>query len=387
MADEVRERMVVILGAGASYDCVPSTIDRSTLIDSKALVPISALPLDEVRPPLTQHLAESRTLTNWAAARWQWARPVVSHLRGVLRTAPGHDDYRTVLSLEEALRSFEGRSESISDRRRQMLAMRFYLRDLFKVCTDYMYSPELTGGVTNHVQLLNAVLEWCGNGRRREAAVISFNYDLILERAVASVIIFDPLNFDHYLHHPRLKVLKPHGSIIWHYAVAPTTVQTSHGSPVALGEQCINTVVSNFGFSVEDLVATEVPVSDEVIEQKHQLLPALAIPTTGKTEFVWPAEQRNYLVSLRGDVTRLLTIGWRGLEPDFLPLLKPLVRPDGRVLVVCGGDRGEAEAEETVSRLQKTLTTVGPRRWSKYGGGFAEFIEGRSGEYGDFFLR
>ncbi len=62
-------------------------------------------------------------------------------------------------------------------------------------------------------------------------------------------------------------------------------------------------------------------------------------------------------------------------SPHFLPLLIPLVKHDARVLVVAGGPRGAAEADETATRLQRTLTNVLPDGWSTYGEGFGTFVE------------
>jgi hypothetical protein len=57
METEYRETLLVILGAGASFDCVPPGLDPATMVSSPGL---PSLPLEFVRPPITQDLASAR---------------------------------------------------------------------------------------------------------------------------------------------------------------------------------------------------------------------------------------------------------------------------------------------------------------------------------------
>ena len=104
-----------------------------------------------------------------------------------------------------------------------------------------------------------------------------------------------------------------------------------------------------------------------------RLVPALALPIDGKSDFVWPPEQLERLKLLQGMVTRLVTIGWRAAEPHFLELLRPLVRQDARCLVVTGGPDGESEAAGIQGRLKGSLD-VGIGRSESFTEGFGELM-------------
>jgi hypothetical protein len=84
---DLPEAMLIVLGAGASWDCLPKGVSDSTHIDGTIL---GGVELKDVRPALTQQLAEARLMTNWATQRWQSATPVISYLRRVLDSSAAH---------------------------------------------------------------------------------------------------------------------------------------------------------------------------------------------------------------------------------------------------------------------------------------------------------
>jgi hypothetical protein len=280
--------------------------------------------------------------------------------------------------LEQALREFDEGADRIPERKRQMLAMRFFLRDLFAACTDYMCSPELAGGITNHVTLLNRLLDWCSPGNR-SVVFISFNYDFILERAMEASWGFDPLDLSNYLTHDRIQLLKPHGSVLWNWRVSNPGREFGGGDWRVFGEASIQEALASpvaetdihcQAFRPIDGLQVPLPISF--------MVPALALPTDNKS-FVWPQSQENHLKSLQGTVNRVLTIGWRGLEPHFLPLLTPLVKHYARVLAVTGGEQPEADADaaSTKARLLGAFDHVPAERVMTYSGGFAGLIAER----------
>lgn len=110
------------------------------------------------------------------------------------------------------------------------------------------------------------------------------------------------------------------------------------------------------------------------MESAPLAVPAMALPITGKNDFCWPDEQLTRLNEQRGKVSRLVTIGWRGLEEHFTPLLRPLVKSHAKALVVTGGSDGESEANEVRIRLQST-TDCGLPHWETYSSGFTSLIE------------
>lgn len=365
MEVEDRETLLIVLGAGASYDCLPGPLNEGMEVTAPGL---KALPLYEVRPPVTQQLAEPRRLANSVLGRWRWARPVVDHVRRSLGSA-GTGRTRAI-TLETAIRDYSERVSDVPEYERHLLATRFYLRDLMWECTSYMLSPDLTGGTTNHLTLLRRALEWASLGKRC-VVIISFNYDLIMERAMESFWPFDPSQLKSCLAHDRVHLLKPHGSVQWHWRV-PTDTKWSVSDPVRYGTQVIEQALA-LGVDDSEIVCLPYATHEWEHLSLDALVPALAMPVDDKGELVWPRGQQERLQSLEGSVSRVLTIEWRAIEPHFLPKLSPLVRQDGRVLCVAGGDNGSSEAALVIKQLKPHLA-VSPIAWRRYGDGFSGLL-------------
>jgi hypothetical protein len=86
-----------------------------------------------------------------------------------------------------------------------------------------------------------------------------------------------------------------------------------------------------------------------VLEDNSIGLPALSIPVENKDEFSCPPEHVEVLRSCIKNVTKIVTIGWRATERDFLQLLReslPESSPD--LMVVSGSAEG---ADETCDNL------------------------------------
>lgn len=80
-------------------------------------------------------------------------------------------------------------------------------------------------------------------------------------------------------------------------------------------------------------------------------LPALALPVAGKSDFVWPSEQAEFLGGLRTRVRRVLTVGWRAAEPHFVEKLHPMVMSGHRAMLVTGGPSGDQDVKDIVTRF------------------------------------
>lgn len=376
------ETLLVILGAGASHDCVPlwqlprgDSLDPGKLDRLQIECPnLPTLSLGDCKPPLTQNLAEAGPLVNWALDRWPQARPVVAHLREVLRVTESNSTAQRVISLEEALAHFQADADLVPENTRSLLAFRFYLRDLIWATTNYMMSGQLTGGITNYTYLLDAVNRWAGYQDGRKVVIVSFNYDLLLERAMTSLWNFQPTSLIQYLNHGRISLLKPHGSLQWLWPSATDSSLTTD-SQMGLGAKVIGT--RGFREDRGTLLITPLATFEETrMERSRIATPAMALPIVGKADFCWPEPQHTRLLEQQGKVIRLLTIGWRGLEDHFTPLLRPLIKDSANALVVTGGSKGDDEAQEVRLRLQAT-TDCDLSRWDTYAQGFTRLIEDR----------
>lgn len=186
------ETLLVIVGAGASHDCIPlwqlphpgNFLGFDNQVIEINCPGLPTLRIDHCIPPLTQDLAKASPLVNWALDRWPPARPAVAHLREALRVSSDGSTQEQVVSLEESLAHFKADAVVVPENERSLLAFRFFLRDLIWATTNYVMSGQLTGGITNYTYLLQTLSMWAGQQEGRKVVIVSFNYDLLLERSM-----------------------------------------------------------------------------------------------------------------------------------------------------------------------------------------------------------
>ena len=370
MPEETRETCLVILGAGASNDCIPMNVASTTEVGTEGL---PSRMLQHVRPPMTKDLVRPNAFINEILTRWSPARHVMDYLR---RNAESDDSngLQTTLSLEKGLAQYQ--KKPFPQKELHLLGFAMVLRDLLWACTDYMQSEDLTGGVTNYHTLSRHLMEWTSDSDRC-AVLTSFNYDLLLERALEDAWRFDPFKMDSYLEHDQIALLKPHGSVQWGWPV-PNVGHTSRADPIIYGNRSIDLAIKN-GYDRSSFEPLKWPTHDWSTRPilGPSLVPAIALPMDGKADFTWPREHRARLDELRGSVSRLVVIGWRGLDEHLLSLLRPLVREEAKVLVVSGGAEeleAQVEAREIGDRIQRHID-VDQRRFEYSGKGFSGVVE------------
>ncbi len=224
--------LLVVLGAGASFDCVlPSPLVKSgrrELRPAGSAEDLEQLEYWDCRPPLTKDLVKPGPLVNRMIARYPACRPVIDDLRQRLGSPHGELE----LTLERALRDYQSQAERDPVLERHMLATRFFLRDYLWACTKYMISDDLTGGVTNYDTLVRLVYRWAFD-THSHVCFVDFNYDLLLEEACQSHWRFDGRDPDSYVGHPRVSIVKPHGSIQWSFPLLGN-ILSAPGPPATL---------------------------------------------------------------------------------------------------------------------------------------------------------
>ena len=312
--------LVVIFGAGASYDSASEypAPKPPTAPPGFGPPPAPPNPRERWRPPLAPQLF----LDPYDAFRDIVANPNYRKLLPVLRSL------RRPLtgSVEQQLESFlaEGNAQANGDpeRKRQLFAVRYYLHDLlFRVTNEWLNA---TSGLTNYVPLLDQIRHL--NTPGEPVCLVTFNYDLLLDRALLSFDYkqTDPEN-EALFAHPTFRLLKPHGSVDWarYVDVAPNT---------RLGiEQIIeqaNTIKLTNTYIRAD--ATH-PASIHSFERP--IVPAIAVPVQTKTEnfFEWPQSHRFTLEQHLPSVTKILIIGWQAKEaPSMQMLREKLPQGDGK---------------------------------------------------------
>src|SRR4051812_18039110 len=121
--------LVVVFGAGASFDSVPALPTRLQRDD---------------RPPLANELFDDRPLFREAMARLDDAKFITTYLM----TRPG---YRSV-DVEKVLDQLMGEADSYPERHKQLAAVRFYLRVALTQCAGQWLAA--SNGITTYKTLL-----------------------------------------------------------------------------------------------------------------------------------------------------------------------------------------------------------------------------------------
>jgi len=174
--------LMVIFGAGASYDSYPDRppehYGRHTNV---------------FRPPLANELFLDIPEFRAISKRFDRCQPLIPYLAAKT-------------NVEEILEQFRGETERNEERRRQLLAIEYYIRDLIQTCQIKWLAA--THGVTNYRTFLDQVRVF------PEICFVTFNYDTLLEEALAGIDVHFRRIRDYASVH-NLMVFKLHGSIDW----------------------------------------------------------------------------------------------------------------------------------------------------------------------------
>ena len=321
--------LMVIFGAGASFDSLGDKRPQSFKSD--------------IRPPLANGLFEMRGPFGPALTAFPQFRALIPQLRAaknieheleVLRSEQDTDPYRAV----------------------QLNAIRYYLRQVITVCSQSFANE--THGVTNYASLLERIRHWQVSSGE-PVALVTFNYDTLLEDACHEVFEFQASSLHSYIANTHYKVFKPHGSINWVRIVdnelEPTNEHVEHRL-IRLGKdlrlrpgQHINA-----GSTMEG----------------HYTFPAIAIPveTKSESEFEFPESHLKELRDAIRQTSRLLMIGWRGTEQHFLNLWKAGAARHLKRIQIVAGTRNDAE------EVYKNIGIATQASCKLSADGFSEFV-------------
>lgn len=212
----------------------------------------------------------------------------------------------------------------------QLVSLIFYLSDLFSVVSDKFYYQR------NHYKdILHKIDNYC-NG---QACFVNFNYDLLLERSLNehSAGKFNYSSIDSYIN-TGVKIIKIHGACNWRYS--PQTVQSKGTTAVDFFTQFSEKLIRNTSKGQIDPSAVDItnvnfnPEYNEGLKNWTVKLPVLALPLKDKpSNYVCNEFHINALKNCITKVDRILIIGWRGIDPFLLSLLKKEIG-DRRIDVV-----------------------------------------------------
>lgn len=332
--------LMVVFGAGASYDSLSEYPPQSFRTFQELTMP--HLQNEPRRPPLAVQLFQHERFSSFFK-RYPECLGLFPQLDRVARSG----------GLEQRLAELVGESEGDPVVRQQMIALRFYIKDVIAWSANQWL--EITRGADNYAELLGRIDYW----RRRtepkqQVALVTFNYDVLLDQAAAALssIRSGFSSMADYIKSDEYKLLKLHGSTDW----------------LRLIEGLSRTRDNSYADAIEFAGVHQIPVQAEIVTateaanmgKRSADVPAIAIPVQEKSAFEMPRAHLEALEKYIEATTDLIVVGWKGMEAHFLELwhakTPPEYGPSGpphlkRVLVV---DKGEG-----AQVVQSQLRTVG----------------------------
>ena len=343
----------MVFGAGASFDSV-----------APGSYPPDHLQVHEWReghPPLASQLFENRDLFTRAANNFPLCKSVIGDLRLALTENPSVD-------IEAEIEQMFAHSERYDPLRIGLAALRFYLQMILRQCEKIWLDG--ARGITNYRALLHRLDRWRLENDEK-ICLVTFNYDTLLESALGAVpgVAFNDLP-DYVSGESGYYVIKPHGSVNWGRRVSGFRPE---GNQYAVAEALCRGVGA-FPLSDEREMLTD-SMPDVVHSEgstRYALMPAIAIPTQTKNTFECPPEHVERLQECIRETDRLLIIGWRGTEKNFLARWKDN-HPAKMVVQIAAGSADSARL------VEHNLVDSGlaPREFLITGTGFTQFLSAR----------
>lgn len=246
--------------------------------------------------------------------------------------------------MEQVLQHLQDEGQQYPERYRQLAAIRYYLHFMLSECEEN-WSRLVAKGVTNYKTLLDDIERWRKPGE--QVCLVTFNYDRLLERDLPTVGV-NIRGLSDYVANENYKVIKLHGSINWAREVeTPIHDFMGRGAPSVANE--LIDQAAELNITQRYRLVDGRPIATL---EKEQLVvfPAVALPVERKRDYECPPEHLSALDEFIPIVTKLLVIGWRATEYNFLQLLVENIQHPLRVMVVCGGSD---HAQEVIVGLQR----------------------------------
>lgn len=268
-------------------------------------------------------------------------------------------------SVEQVLESLQEEGKDNPESQRELASVRFYLCELLNRITEQWSSR--TNGVTNYAPLVRDILRFNKSGE--QVCLVTFNYDLLLDRALYTFEFKRRAPEEHLDSHPILKLFKLHGSVNWSRLV--NIPDGPRLQPLGLIQEA-NTIQLSDKF-----VNANATDPQQMFSFGKPIFPAVAIPVQTKSDqhFECPLHHRDYLAGMLPSITKILIVGWQAKEAHFLRMLRSNLPKLNHVMVV------GADGEDARRTLNYFLEEIGLHVPSQFLGraGLTNFVVTQEG--------
>ena len=347
--------LVVLIGAGASYDCTSGDVQTDT----------------DLRPPLVKDLFAQRG----TFGRVLNAYPLAAMAAAEIRSTLPHEAIALETYLRERLR---GSTDDYARRRYRQIPL--YLQDLFhRISTPASPDEPSTLGFTRQPDYYDVLLNLTLALDR--VVYITLNYDTLLDQRLGSY--FGGFrSLDDYISARRNWTLaKLHGSINWARPLA-RELETDRRQM-----QRENYVEHLNGLDELELDRHVVMRSGSLETMRYNggrivYYPALSTPLGAEDELSCPPEHIVHLKRVLGEMgeINLLVIGYSGLDQVVLQLLAESTAGLRKLLVANGSSEASGAAADKIANALGRKG--GSPADAPYPGGFGELVS--SGDLGAF---
>jgi hypothetical protein len=284
--DSFAAMLMVIFGAGASYGSVDLALGPGPAQNAEATR------LDGLRPPLTAELLSPRF--GEFAAKYPGSVPAIVQLQHAIAGRPDP-------AIEAAIGDLSSLAASDNEVARHMLALRFYLSDLIETTADNWWQEN--HGINHYSRLLARIGVW-RNAIGEPVALVTFNYDTLLDRSLDSQLAVGRkrAHWNDYVDRPDWRLYKLHGSTAWSRVLSTSGRAGSSTDPASVIARA------------ESLNILGAELRDAHWASGDVAVPGIAVPTDRKQTFECPSHHRRRFHDDVKVVDRLLIVGWRGAE-------------------------------------------------------------------------
>ncbi len=351
--------LLIIVGAGATFDSDwRRQIVKSRFVDRDATSPTTGS-----RPPLAKSLFGERF------GRYVARFPPSQGLMVRLRKAGD--------SVEEELERIRGESASQEHLPRQLMAVRYYIRELVAEVVEN-WVGEAPDRITNFTQLVGGLEPWRQHSRE-SVAIVTFNYDTLFDEALTNLLPrFRIEQVENCVADERYQLFKLHGSVNWWREVRAEWIDPLRAGRTS-GTGWATTMCDPPGEFTEDGIFH---VSDGMYPP---CVPCIAIPmaTKSDSDFVCPPDHIAKLKEALNEATDVLIIGWKGNERHFLELWRLVwaTKKDPHIGTIGIVDVSVAAGQEIVAKVTHHVG-LAPRR-DRYYETFSTFVNEKLNEYLD----